>query len=96
VAISAWRSEISVRLKAWLTLSAMEGVREAVLTGQGFAISSRWMLAPELKSGEVVPVLEEWSLPPMDLWVIYPSGRLTTAKARAFVKWFEPIINHTI
>jgi DNA-binding transcriptional LysR family regulator len=74
-------------------LSAAEGVREAVLTGQGFAISSRWMFAPELASGEVVPVLEEWSLPPMDLWVIYPSGRLTSAKARAFVKWFEKIVS---
>jgi DNA-binding transcriptional LysR family regulator len=84
--------ETSVRLQARLTLSAAEGVREAVLTGQGFAISSRWMFAPELESGEVVPVLEEWSLPAMDLWVIYPSGRLTTAKARAFVKWFEAII----
>jgi hypothetical protein len=28
----------------------------------------------------------------MDLWVIYPSGRLTGAKVRAFVKWFETII----
>jgi DNA-binding transcriptional LysR family regulator len=85
-------SEEHVRLQARLTLSAAEGVREAVLTGQGFAISSRWMFAPELASGEVVTVLEEWSLPPMELWVIYPSGRLTSAKARAFVKWFEKII----
>jgi DNA-binding transcriptional LysR family regulator len=27
----------------------------------------------------------------MDLWVIYPSGRLSSAKARAFVQWFEEI-----
>ena len=85
-------SEVLVRLQARLMLSAAEGVREAVLTGQGFAIASRWMFAPELASGEVVPVLEEWTLPPMDLWVIYPSGRLTSAKARTFVKWFEKII----
>jgi DNA-binding transcriptional LysR family regulator len=51
------------------------------------------MFAPELASGEVVPVLEDWSLPPMDLWVIYPSGRLTSTKARAFVDWFEGIIS---
>jgi len=75
-----------------LTLSAAEGVREAVLTGQGLTISSRWMFAPELASGEVVPVLQEWNLPTMDLWVIYPSGRLTSAKARAFVNWFETTI----
>jgi DNA-binding transcriptional LysR family regulator len=73
-------------------LTAAEGVRAAVLAAQGFAIASRWMFAPELESGEVVAVLPEWSLPPMDLWVIYPSGRLTSVKARAFMKWFEKII----
>ena len=87
-------SETSVYLKGRLKLSAAEGVREAVLAGQGFAIASRWMFAPELKSGEVKSILGEWALPPMDLWVIYPSGRLTSAKARAFVKWFEKTITH--
>ena len=77
-----------------LTLSAAEGVREAVLSGQGLAISSSWMFAPELVSGEVAPVLEEWSLPPMDLWVIYPSGRLASAKARSLIKWFEIIMGY--
>src|ERR1700739_4962341 len=49
-------SETSVRMQTRLMLSAAEGVREAVLTGQGFAIASRWMFAPELASGAVVPV----------------------------------------
>lgn len=82
-------SETSIQLRARLTLSAAEGVREAVLAGQGFAISSLWMFSPELASGAVVPILKEWSLPPMELWVIYPSGKLTSTKARAFAKWFE-------
>lgn len=85
-------SEISIQLRTRLTLSAAEGVREAVLAGQGFAITSRWMFAPELASGAVVPVLTEWTLPAMELWVIYPSGKLTSTKARAFVKWFESTI----
>jgi DNA-binding transcriptional LysR family regulator len=82
-------SETSIHIQTRLTLSAAEGVREAVLAGQGFAVSSRWMFAPEPESGEVVRVLQEWALPPMELWVIHPSGRLTSTKARAFVKWFE-------
>jgi DNA-binding transcriptional LysR family regulator len=86
-------SETSVYLRTRLKLSAAEGVREAVLAGQGFAIASRWMFTPELTSGEVVSILDEWTLPAMDLWVIYPAGRLTSAKARAFIKWFEQIIN---
>jgi DNA-binding transcriptional LysR family regulator len=84
-------SEAPVYLRTRLKLSAAEGVREAVLAGQGFAIGSRWMFTPELKSGEVVSILDEWTLPPIDLWVIYPSGRLTSAKARVFVTWFEAL-----
>ena len=86
-------SETSILIQTRLTLSAAEGVREAVLAGQGFAISSRWMFAPELDSGEVAAVLQEWALPPMELWALYPSGRLTSTKARAFVKWFERIVS---
>jgi DNA-binding transcriptional LysR family regulator len=82
-------SETSVRMQRRLTVSAAEGVRAAVLAGQGFAISPRWLFAPELESGEVVSVLDRWNLPPIDLWVIFPSGRLTSTKARRFVKWFE-------
>jgi DNA-binding transcriptional LysR family regulator len=89
-------SETSIRLQTRLTLSAAEGVREAVLAGQGYAIASRWMFALELASGDVVPVLQEWSLPPMDLWILYPSGRLTSAKARAFVNWFEQTISEAV
>jgi hypothetical protein len=36
------------------------------------------MFGLELKSGEVLSVLEEWTFAAMDLWVMYPSGRLTS------------------
>jgi DNA-binding transcriptional LysR family regulator len=85
-------SEIAIRIQTRLTFSAAEGVREAVLAGQGFAIASRWLFAPELATGEVIPVLQDWELPPMELWVIYPSGRLTSSKARAFIEWFEGVM----
>jgi DNA-binding transcriptional LysR family regulator len=85
-------SEIAIRIQTRLTFSAAEGVREAVLAGHGFAIASRWLFAPELATGEVIPVLQDWELPPMELWVIYPSGRLTSSKARAFIEWFEGVM----
>jgi DNA-binding transcriptional LysR family regulator len=83
----------SVRIPTRLSFSAAEGVREAVIAGLGLAISSRWVMQPELASGSVVPVLTDWKLPHADLWALFPSGRLPTAKARAFVNWFEEIFS---
>jgi len=82
-------AETSVRIPTRLSLSAAEGLREAVIAGLGVAICPRWIVEPELASGSVVPVLSDWKLPSADLWALYTSGRLPTAKARAFVNWFE-------
>lgn len=81
--------DTSVRIPTRLSFSAAEGLREAVIAGLGLAISSRWVMEPELANGSVVPVLTDWKLPNADLWVLFPTGRLPTAKARAFVSWFE-------
>ncbi|MEZ5401379.1 MAG: LysR family transcriptional regulator [Bryobacteraceae bacterium] len=82
-------SETPVRIQSRLTLTAAEGVRAAVVAGLGLTISSRWMFAPEIESGAVRQILEAWTLPPMSLWAVYPSGKLSSAKARGFIRWFE-------
>lgn len=57
--------------------------------GLGLAIASEWMFAPELKSGAVKSVLDDWLLPSVDLWVVFPTGRQASAKARAFASYIE-------
>jgi DNA-binding transcriptional LysR family regulator len=82
-------AETSLRVRSRLAFTAAEGVREAVIAGLGLAIVSRWMMMPELTAGTVVPVLADWSLPSIGLWSVFPSGRMPSAKARAFTTWFE-------
>ncbi|MCW2085830.1 DNA-binding transcriptional LysR family regulator [Bradyrhizobium diazoefficiens] len=86
-------SEASVKVQSRLKVTAAEGVRAAVLSHAGLTIASEWMFSPELRTGAVCPVLTEWSLPPIDLWAVFPTGRSATAKARAFVDFFERSFN---
>jgi hypothetical protein len=60
-----------------------------VFAGLGLAIASEWMFAPELKSGAVKVVLEDWLLPPHDLWAVFPTGRQASTKARVFANFIE-------
>ena len=82
-------AETSITVTGRLRVSAAEGVRAAVLSGFGLAIGSEWMFHPELRSGQVREVLRDWELPPVGLWVVFPTGRRTSAKARAFVAFIE-------
>jgi DNA-binding transcriptional LysR family regulator len=70
-------------------VNAAEGVREAVFAGLGLAVASEWMFTPELRSGTVRSVLGQWTLPSIDLWAVFPTGRRTSAKARAFASFIE-------
>jgi DNA-binding transcriptional LysR family regulator len=81
-----------VAVSGRVKVNAAEGVRAAVLADMGIAIASEWMFGPELENGSVKRVLTEWALPPMDLWAMYPTGRMASAKARAFVAFVEEIL----
>ncbi len=80
---------VSVELQGRLKMTAAEGLREAVNCDMGFTIASEWNFWPELKSGKVVALLEDWALPSTHLSAVYPTGRLASTKARAFASFVE-------
>jgi len=82
-------SDTPVTVSGRLRVSAGEGVRTAVLAGLGLAVASEWLFGPELESGEVVAVLQDWLLPSADLWAVFPAGRQASVKARAFASFVQ-------
>lgn len=83
-------TEVSVAVGGRLRVSSAEGIRAAVLADMGLTVASRWMFAPELATGAVRAVLCDWSLPQIDLWAVFPTGHLASAKARFFVDYVAP------
>ena len=84
--------EIAVTLKGRLRVSAAEGVRAAVLANAGIAIVSEWMFAPEIADSTVKVVLQDWELPRIDLWAVFPAGRTATTKAHTFTQFVQEVM----
>ncbi|VVP22418.1 LysR family transcriptional regulator [Pseudomonas fluorescens] len=84
--------EQSVNINGRIRISAAEGLRAAVLSHQGLTMASEWMFAPELANGAVREVMSEWTLPNQDLWAVFPTGRMASAKARAFVEYVQGLL----
>jgi len=74
----------TISLKNNLSITAAEGVREAVFAGMGLCVATEWMFRPDFERGRVMPALTDWALPSLDLWALFPTGRQASAKARAF------------
>jgi DNA-binding transcriptional LysR family regulator len=86
-------TEFAVALKGRLRVNAAEGLRAAVLANAGLAITSEWMFAPEIADGTVKVVLQDWQLPRIDLWAVFPTGRTAPAKARTFTQFVQEVMH---
>jgi DNA-binding transcriptional LysR family regulator len=53
--------------------------------GTGIAAVKHHFVDPYVRSGELVAVLPDWSLPAIDAWAVFPGRRLMPARTRAFV-----------
>jgi DNA-binding transcriptional LysR family regulator len=90
---SKGNKSVSVRPK--LRINATEGVRSAVLADAGLSVATEWMFETELKTGAVQEVLNDWTLPDLDLWAVMPRGRRVSPKVRALVDFIEAQVNAT-
>ncbi|WP_176053560.1 LysR family transcriptional regulator [Paraburkholderia caribensis] len=82
-------AELPVRLQGRVRISATEGLRAAVFADMGLAVASEWAFWPELQSGAVVSVMDDWTLPAIPLSAVYPTGRQASSKARQFTAFVE-------
>jgi DNA-binding transcriptional LysR family regulator len=76
-----------VRMTQRIRVSALEGIREAVFAGIGFAIMSEWSANHATTNNLIEVQLADYTLPSVDLWAIFPAGRQPSARARAFARF---------
>ncbi len=67
------------------TANSPELLMRMALTGCGIAIVNDHFALHHLESGELIQVLPDWRVTPIDLWAVFPGRRLMPAKTRAFV-----------
>jgi DNA-binding transcriptional LysR family regulator len=90
VAPSGWSFQkdgrtMSIHIEGRLTASMNEGAIASAVAGLGIAATGLWGCRKELASGELVLVLADWKMTPVEVHAIFPAGRAAKPSARAFV-----------
>ena len=67
------------------TANSPELLQRLARTGAGIAVLSRHFVEPYVRSGELAPVLDDWRLPTITAWAVFPGRRLMPARTRAFL-----------
>ncbi|WP_242008186.1 LysR family transcriptional regulator [Sphingomonas ginsenosidivorax] len=75
----------SVDVHARLWINSAPGVLAATVAGLGLSLGTRVMAGEELRSGQLVQLLEGYELDPAEVFAIFPAGPRLSAKVRAIV-----------
>jgi len=71
------------------TANSPELLMRLARAGAGITIVGDHFADPYLKSGELIEVLADWSLPATPAWAVFPGRRLMPARTRAFLDALE-------
>lgn len=80
---------------SWMSNSG-SALMNAALDGVGICRLPEIYLRPHIKTGRLVPVLEEFRSDPLPVWMVYPNSRYTPAKVRMFIDYFRDNIERLI
>ena len=67
------------------TTNSPELLMRMALEGAGITVITDHFALPYLQRGELVQVLPDWRLPPVDAWAVFPGRRLMPTRTRVFL-----------
>lgn len=76
-----------VRTSGWLTVNDGQSLLNAAISGLGIAYLPSFLFGPALKAGNVVEVLPDLPSDELGIYAVYPPGRFTQPKVRAFIEF---------
>ncbi len=86
----------SIKTHNRLRTDSGESARDASVHGMGITLSSTWCCYEQIKSGELVQVLEDYPLiSNTAIWAVYPSSRLLAPKVRVFIDFIVERFGNT-
>ena len=75
----------TVTVKGLLESNDGQILRTAALDGMGILVQPTYILYEDIVAGRLVPVLDDWDLPRLNINLAYPSRKHLSAKVRTFI-----------
>ncbi len=83
---------LSTRVIGRFAVNVHEALVAAAVAGLGIAGSSDWGCRRELATGELVRLLPDWEMDPVEVHAVFPVGRAAAPAARAFAEFLAQVM----
>jgi len=66
-----------------------DALRVAAIEGMGLVMLASYVVSRDIEKGKLKPVLESYTLPPLDIHAVYPHRKYLSAKVRRFLEFLQ-------
>jgi DNA-binding transcriptional LysR family regulator len=80
-------AERTVRVAGTLHSNNGDLLGEVAARGAGIIFEPAFIVGPDVRAGRLVPLLQEFTPPPVPIYAVYPSRKHLSAKVRRFVEF---------
>ena len=88
---------ITINVSGRMQSNVADANRIAAINGLGLVMLATYVVGRDIEKGKLVPVLENYVLPPLDIHAVYPHRKYLSAKVRRFLDflqaWLAPRVN---
>lgn len=74
-----------VQVAGFLTANNGDVLRAAAVAGEGIVLQPTFIVGDDLRAGRLVPLLQDYQVPSVTAYAVYPSRRHLAAKVRVFI-----------
>ncbi len=76
--------------------NAAHPIRLAAVHGLGLVMLPTYIIGADLEKGLLKRVLENYTLPPLDIYAVYPHRKYLSAKVRGFMDFLQKWLEHRV
>lgn len=88
------RGNEEIEVSGRYTVAANESTTylAAARAGLGVIQAPLFMVREDLRNGTMVPVLPDWQVEPMPIYLVYPPNRHLSSRLRVFADWVVKVM----
>lgn len=80
---------VALQIEPRISVNDPVTIHRLVANGVGIGCISAYLCAPDIATGKLVRLLPEWSIPPVEVSLVFPSNRELSPAVRAFVNYMK-------
>ncbi|MDT8405926.1 MAG: LysR family transcriptional regulator [Methylococcales bacterium] len=79
----------SIKVSGRMQSNVADTIRTAAISGLGLVMLPKYIVGKDIEKGKLQPVLEDFCLPPLEIYAIYPHRKYLSAKVRTFLEFLQ-------